>query len=107
MDANVIAAVFGAVGGVVTGTISSLIAPWVQWGIEKRRKRFERRRSLINSWRDMVARVRKRCEEEVENDRAKKPDPGDVLLEQPEYASLRPHLSQKTLRLLFHKSQAV
>jgi hypothetical protein len=38
--------------GLLAGVIGSLFAPWVQWGIEKRRKRLERRQCLINDCRE-------------------------------------------------------
>jgi len=40
MDLNyqVISAVIGGVTGLITGAIASLIAPWVNWGIEKKRR---------------------------------------------------------------------
>lgn len=43
-----------AIVGLITGTIASLIAPWVQWGIEKRRSKIEYRRAQIRRWRDAI-----------------------------------------------------
>lgn len=40
-----------AVTGLISGVIASLVAPWVQWAIEKRRNRMSYRRELIASWR--------------------------------------------------------
>ncbi len=40
--------------GAVTGTISSLIAPWANWGIEKKRLARERRVERVKEWRDGV-----------------------------------------------------
>ncbi len=37
--------------GLIGGVVGSLVAPWVQWAIEKRRSKFEYRRSLIEKWR--------------------------------------------------------
>ncbi len=50
------AIVAGAVAGLGSGVVASLIAPWVQLAVEKRRDRRRRRRELIDSWRAMVAR---------------------------------------------------
>lgn len=33
--------------GLITGALGSLVAPWVNWGIEKRKMRIEARRNLI------------------------------------------------------------
>ncbi|MEE6179212.1 hypothetical protein [Mycobacterium sp. 050134] len=44
----------GLLTGAVTGTISSLVAPWANWGIEKKRLTRERRVRRIKEWRDGV-----------------------------------------------------
>jgi hypothetical protein len=44
----------GLLTGAVTGTISSLVAPWANWGIEKKRLARERRVERIKEWRDGV-----------------------------------------------------
>lgn len=36
-----------AVTGAAAGVLSSLVAPWAQWGVEKRRERLQSRRKLI------------------------------------------------------------
>lgn len=74
----------------VMGFIAGLFAPWVKWGIEKRRERLRHRRDLVAKWRRMIQTV------------AGTPiDPAlgvTHLLERHEdYYSLRPHLSTKTL----------
>lgn len=40
--------------GLVSGTIGSLVAPWVNWGIEKRRLKLERRAKQIVEWRQFI-----------------------------------------------------
>lgn len=40
--------------GLIAGTIGSLIAPWVHWGIEKRRIKQKRRIELIEKWRSIL-----------------------------------------------------
>jgi len=46
--------IISGIVGLITGTIASLIAPWVQWGIEKSRSRIEYRRTQIKRWRDVI-----------------------------------------------------
>lgn len=41
----------GLLTGAVTGTISSLIAPWANWGIEKKRRAQDLRQKRIEEWR--------------------------------------------------------
>lgn len=38
----------------VTGAIASLIAPWANWGIEKRKKKFEWRKGFINECKRII-----------------------------------------------------
>jgi hypothetical protein len=39
----------------IAGAIGSLIAPWVVWGIEKKRGRLQYRREQIASWRKAIS----------------------------------------------------
>jgi hypothetical protein len=65
--------------GFIAGVIGSLVAPWVHWGIEKRRQKMNYRRQLIKEWR-----------EEIDFDVADFPNKA-------RYSSLRPHLSKETI----------
>jgi hypothetical protein len=40
--------------GFTGGIIGSLIVPWVQWAIEKRRGKFEYRQEMIKTWREGI-----------------------------------------------------
>lgn len=66
--------------GLVSGAIGSLIAPWVNWGIEKKRANLEARRRFIAD---------ARAELQHNPDKEKFRD--SVL-----YSRLRPHLSEHT-----------
>jgi hypothetical protein len=48
-------AIIAGVVGLLTGVVGSLVAPWVQWGIEKRRFRLNRRLGYIKQWRRFVS----------------------------------------------------
>ncbi|HMN55734.1 MAG TPA: hypothetical protein PKE15_00685 [Ottowia sp.] len=77
--------VIPALIGLVAGLIGSLIAPWVHWGIEKRRTLLESRRSLITSARiEMSAPV----------------PPRERFREKPIYSRIRPHLSEETIKII-------
>ncbi|SRX93244.1 hypothetical protein MSP7336_01480 [Mycobacterium shimoidei] len=54
MASEVWAAVIGGVAGLATGALGSVIAPWVNWGIEKRRSDRQHRRDLVKAWREGV-----------------------------------------------------
>ena len=41
--------------GLIAGGIGSLIAPWVKWGIEKRKMRFKKRERIINELKLMAS----------------------------------------------------
>jgi len=45
-----------AIAGLISGTIASLIAPWVNWQIEKVRTRNQYRKEKIKKWRMEIER---------------------------------------------------
>jgi hypothetical protein len=49
-------AVITALIALVSGAVGSLLAPWAQWGVEKRRERLAHRRVLVATWRKGLAR---------------------------------------------------
>ena len=51
MDPAIVAALIGGTAGLATGVAGSLIAPWSNWGVEKRRIRLQRRQALVDDWR--------------------------------------------------------
>ncbi|WP_133160822.1 hypothetical protein [Mycobacterium ahvazicum] len=63
----------GLLTGAVTGTISSLIAPWANWGIEKRRLRRENRVQRIKEWRAGVTELREAEHRDGKRVRYRKP----------------------------------
>ena len=50
----IVTKVLPAILGFVAGAIRSLVAPWVNWGIEKRREKTKRRQEFIDSWRRYI-----------------------------------------------------
>lgn len=55
MTSEVVVALIGGAAGLVTGTIGSLLAPWSQWGVEKRRLRRDSRVQRLAEWRAGIA----------------------------------------------------
>ena len=43
-----------AITGLIAGAIGSLIAPWVKWGIEKRREKLSYRKNKLANWRILI-----------------------------------------------------
>jgi hypothetical protein len=70
--------------GLLGGLIGSFIAPWVHWGVEKRKLRQAKRRELINSCRVLLT-----------TDIDKK-----TFRETEVYAKLRPHLYQLVIEAI-------
>jgi hypothetical protein len=64
----------------VTGAIASLIAPWANWGVEKRKNKLLWRRGFINE-----------CKRKIGEDRFNP----DMFRETSYYSNLKPHLSDK------------
>ena len=52
MNSVVTTAVIAGGTGIVSGALSSLVAPWAQWGVEKRRIDRARKAELLQQWRD-------------------------------------------------------
>ena len=55
MDERVLFYLVAVVFGVAGGFVGSLIAPWVHWGVEKRKERQAKRRELIRSCRSVLS----------------------------------------------------
>jgi len=68
-----------ALAGLIAGVIGSLVAPWVNWGIEKRREKHKYRQAIVQ-----------RCRELVNSPTFTK----QILRASPEYKHLRPYLAQ-------------
>jgi len=51
MNAELAAALVGGAAGLGTGVVGSLVAPWVNWKIEKWRSEIEAKRAAVESWR--------------------------------------------------------
>ena len=73
-----------AVSGLLAGIVGSLVAPWVNWGIEKRRMKFKRRQDIVD-----------RCREH-----AKKFQDLEQLCNSPEYVYIRPFIDGKILECI-------
>jgi hypothetical protein len=51
-----ISKILPAILGFLAGIAGSLFAPWVNWGIEKKREKLKYKRELIKCWREYVDR---------------------------------------------------
>jgi hypothetical protein len=81
MDASVLKYLLPAVIGFISGILGSMIAPWVHWGVEKRRIRQAKRRELIGSCRVLLGTgLDKKTFRETEV-----------------YSKIRPHLSRQVI----------
>ena len=47
------------ISGALGGTVSTFVAPWMQWGIERKRELRQYRRQLVANWHAMVGDVSK------------------------------------------------
>lgn len=93
MSDTVIAAIVGAVAGIITGSIGSLFAPWANWGIEKRKQKLAYRRELIAKWRAMVKDIT--TSHSANNELLIK-----LVQEHQDWYSLKPHLNPITLSMV-------
>ena len=72
-----------AIFGLVSGVIGSLVAPWANWGVEKKKEQLKRRRQIVQRLRLDL-------------------DPRDKVTYQEslEYRYLRPFLSEQAIEVL-------
>jgi len=54
MDNTILVALIGAIAGLISGTIASLIAPWIKWGIEKKKLLLNERKLLLKDVREII-----------------------------------------------------
>ena len=80
MTVEVWAAIIGGVAGLLTGAISSLVAPWAKWSIEQRRLKRQRQYALLDWWRAGIAAIQT--------------DDHTEILRSQWYEALRPYLSE-------------
>jgi len=77
-----IAKVLPALLGFIAGIAGSLIAPWINWGIEKKKQRQESRKKLIHKTREVLA----------------SPEWDQINFSSTvAYSEIRPHLSSSTI----------
>jgi hypothetical protein len=81
MSIQVQAAIIAAVAGLLSGTLGSLVAPWVNWRIETRRELLKERTARLSEWRTGLAKAE-----------GGPPLNERKFLSEPWYLSLRPRL---------------
>ena len=59
MDSELWAAAIGGGAGLATGAVSSLLAPWAKWSIEKRQVKMQHRLAILKEARRGVAEYRR------------------------------------------------
>jgi hypothetical protein len=74
-----------AIIGLIAGIVGSLVAPWIKWGIEKRRLRYNNRLELIKELKVIL--------DNEEFDRKK-------FVNRSDYHLIRDHLSSKSIDFL-------
>ena len=57
MNDPVVIVLISAGAGLISGTVASLFAPWIHWGIEKRRNKLDERKNLIKNARELVINI--------------------------------------------------
>ena len=76
MSDTIFVAIIGGIAGLIAGAISSLLAPWAIWGVEKQRLRLDRQRNIIDNARRNLTNYSR-----------------EQIRDSAEYASIRSHLS--------------
>jgi hypothetical protein len=84
LEISTLNTIISAAAGLIAGTIASLIAPWVNWGIEKKRMRRQKRQKLLTQLRVYLESSGSRTD----------------ILDQKEYLQLKRHMRQDTISKL-------
>lgn len=92
---EIIVAAISAGVGLATGALGSLVAPWANWGVEKRRLCRASRVERIQEWRSGVAALRSAESEDGKPKQVPKRTPltaslGDRTTERPQYVTVVP-----------------
>lgn len=80
MGNAVMTMLIASIVGVISGAIGSLVAPWVHWGIEKKRTKLLTRKAIIDE-----------CKRQIDIDGYKE------FVSKPCYASIRPFLEKEII----------
>ena len=83
MSESTIQLIISGVVGLITGAIASLIAPWVKWGIEKKKIQLDKKRQIIEEFRNIL--------NDYGFDRKK-------LINNPNYRSIREFLHKESIK---------
>jgi len=107
MPEIVIVTIIGAIGGLISGTIASLIAPWSQWGVEKSKEKRAERRQRIEDARKAVLAAHAKTDQFAADLHAKKIDLTnafpmantyfDVLNQMGSFQPIRAHVGESVL----------
>ena len=87
-----------ALFGLIAGVVGSLIAPWVNWGIEKRREKLLFRRQQLTNWRQLIHDVSEYQVQSIEETRHS--IFRELVQGHKHFYSLEAHLSERTLSLI-------
>lgn len=74
-----------AIAGLLAGFLGSLVAPWIHWGIEKKKHRRETQSALLSQARELL------CNENLSNKEFR-----NTLI----YSQVKPHLSSITVKAI-------
>jgi hypothetical protein len=91
-------ALISGVFGLLAGVVGSLIAPWINWGIEKQRLKLQHRRDLVAQWRKLLHSVSEF--HVLQNTEERYTDFVALVTRHEFFESLQPHLSSKAIDLI-------
>ena len=112
MNDPVVIALIGAFGGFISGIVASILAPWVNWGIKKRKEKLEERKKLLEDIRKIIIQEYQEFEKFNEDIALKKVDfqanpyyPKaitylDTVNKHHQFHKIRPSLNQDTISIL-------
>jgi hypothetical protein len=112
MNEPIIIALIGALGGLVSGIIVSLVSPFINWGIKKKSEKLNERKKLLLEVREIVIQEYSEYEKFNEELALKKVDSSsnliypkaltylDTINKHHQFHKLRPFLNKDTIDIL-------
>jgi hypothetical protein len=97
LNQTILVAIVSFCSAIVGGAMSAIVAPYVRFHLDERKRRDEQRRAQIKRWRSMLIEISDKL----------RSDGGDLrfmLQHHPEYITLEPHLPDELKQAAYTRS---
>ena len=100
MDTAVQIAIIAGVAALISAIVTGILAPHINWWIEKKKERLKHQRELIDQWRELVKRLNSYNDNFPSDAEQEYLMPKDWLQRNKAFYSLKPHLRKEAIQNL-------